>query len=114
MRSLSDPVYIPSQSEEKAEKERPIVLKPGLVRSPSDPFYIPSQSEESYYRQVVLSKKKTERNKIIRKILTENGIFHHKSIRDTFVDSIYDGTSDVDPDVAEIIIKELKRKNLNV
>ena len=114
VRSLSDPVYIPSQSEEKAEKERPIVLKPGLVRSPSDPFYIPSQSEESYYRQVVLSKKKTERNKIIRKILTENGIFHHKSIRDTFVDSIYDGTSDVDPDVAEIIIKELKRKNLNV
>lgn len=117
------------KKQKKAEKteiaeERPIVVSnPGLVRSPSDSFHIPQSEEnhqylsreESYKQAILISHKKTKRNKIIRNILLKNGITPPGRIRDSFVDRmLYDDTSGVDPAVCEIIKRELERQNLIV
>lgn len=129
------------EKEEKEEKEKKkelhilttpshvrnnrIVRTPGIVRSPSDSFHVPQseiqeiQEEENvttqrFSRAFMSSYLKSKRNKLIRNILLDNEITPPKRIRESFVDSIFDGTSDVDPDVAEKIKKELERQNLIV
>lgn len=128
------------EEEEKEEKEKEkelhilttpsharnnrIVRTPGIVRSPSESFQIPqSEIEEIHEEENVSTQRfskafvsgylKSKRNKIIRNILLEYSITPPKRIRDTYVDSIFDGTSNVDPAACEKIKKELKRQNLN-
>lgn len=129
------------EEEEKEEKEKEkelhilttpshvrthsLVRSPGLVRSPSDSFHVPQseiqeiQEEENVSTQrfsnaFVSDYLKSKRNKLIRKILLKGEITPPKRIRESFVDSIFDGTSDIDPKVCEKIKKELIRQNLNV
>lgn len=101
-----------------------LVRSPGLVRSPSDSFHVPQseiqeiQEEENVSTQrfsnaFVSGYLKSKRNKLIRKILLKGEITPPKRIRESFVDSIFDGTSDIDPEVCEKIKKELERQNLN-
>ena len=105
-----------AEKAEKEEEERPIVLRHGLVRNPSQSFYMPyQQSEENRRQSLVLSSyKKSKRNTIIREILIEKGVNPPGRIRDTYVDSIFDGTSNIDPDVCNLIIEELRKQHLNV
>ena len=119
--------------EEKEEKEKEMhiltspshVRTPGIVRSPSDSFHVPQseiqeiQEEENVstqrsHKAFVSGYLKSKRNNLIRAILIENGITPPTRIREKFVNSIYDKTIDINPDVAEKIIKELERAKLNV
>ena len=101
-----------------------LVRTPGLVRSPSDSFHVPQseiqeiQEEENvstqrYSRAFVSGYLKSKRNKIIRNILLEKRITPPDRIRDSFVDSIYDGTSYIGPDVCNLIIQKLEKQHLN-
>ena len=109
--------------EEEKEKEMHIltspshVRTPGIVRSPSDSFHVPQseiqeiQEEENVstqrsHKAFVSGYLKSKRNNLIRNILLNNGITPPSRIREKFVNSIYDKTSGINPDVAEIIIKE--------
>jgi len=118
--------------EEKEEKEKELhilttpshVRTPGIVRSPSDSFHVPQSeiqeiqeenvSTQRSHKAFVSGYKKSKRNNLIRNILIENGITPPTRIREKFVNSIYDKTIDINPDVAEIIIKELEKQHLNV
>ena len=109
-----------------------LVRTPGIVRNPSDSFQIPQseihvpqsdiqeiQEEENVstqksHKAFVSGYKKSKRNNLIRNILIENGITPPTRIRESFVNSIFDKTSNINPDVAEIIIKELEKQHLNV
>ena len=109
-----------------------LVRTPGIVRNPSDSFHVPQseihvpqseiqeiQEEENVstqrsHKAFVSGYLKSKRNNLIRAILIENGITPPSRIRESFVNSIYDKTSDIGPKVCEIIIKELERAKLNV
>ena len=109
-----------------------LVRTPGIVRNPSDSFHDPQseihvpqseiqeiQEEENVstqrsHKAFVSGYLKSKRNNLIRAILIENGITPPTRIREKFVNSIYDKTIDINPDVAEKIIKELERAKLNV
>ena len=119
------------EDEEEKEKELHILTTPshartpGIVRSPSESFQIPQseneeiQEEENVstqrsHKAFVSGYKKSKRNNLIREILLKNGITPPSRIRETFVNSIFDKTSGIKPDVAEKIIKEIEKQHLNV
>lgn len=112
------------EDEKEKENELHILTTPGIVRSPSESFQIPQSEIEEIQEENVSTQRshkafvsgylKSKRNNLIREILLKNGITPPSRIRENFVNSIFDGTSNIDPDVCNSIIEELEKQHLNV